>query len=129
MPSILLTFDTNPERERFIEELHILVDALAGEEGVNLQYKEEGWEERKEKGEFLKKAAKSLRRDPAIRGDDERRAAIFISGQQMVTGNVEQLSTRFQQECSIHSANVELREDTGDGKFSKVIRSRKHQAQ
>lgn len=127
MPSVLFTFSTNPQRERFIEELRILVEALCGPEGVNLHHKEKGWEARKEKGEFLAAAVNTLRRDPPIRGDSERMAAIFVSGQQMATGSVETLNERFLQECGSHSANVELREDLGDGKFSKVIRSRKHQ--
>ena len=127
MPSILLTFDTNPERERFIEEMQTLIEAMTGPEGANLRYKEDGWEERQRRGDFLQKTMKTLRKDPPIRGDDERMAAIFVSGQQMLTGSVASLTERFKQECGSHSANVELREDTGDGKYSKVIRARKSQ--
>ena len=95
MPSVLLTFDTDPQRERFIEELYVLVEALSGSNGVNFQFKEGGWEERKEKGEFLAAAMKTLRRDPPIRGDDERMAAVYVSGQQMATGSIAALQERF----------------------------------
>ncbi len=127
MPTVLFEFETKPQREEFLKELELIVHALIDESGANLRHKADGWEQRQKRGELMAAAMKTLRRDPPIRSDSERRAAVFVAGTQMAQGSVEEMNDRFMQECGVHSANVEMREDTGNGVYDKVIRARKKQ--
>jgi CRISPR/Cas system type I-B associated protein Csh2 (Cas7 group RAMP superfamily) len=52
--------------------------------------------------------------------------ALFVSGQKLVEGTLKDMNQRFVQEIGVHSASVEVREQTEDGWIK--IRSRmRHQ--
>jgi hypothetical protein len=125
MPNVLLTFDTILERESFLEFLHNIgtIDPTVNPSKYTLPTLENV----QKQAIIIQKMFKTLRRDPPIRNDKERRAAVFVSGSKMAEGTVEEMNIRFLQETGSHSANVELREDIGNGVYDKTIRSRKNQ--
>jgi hypothetical protein len=111
MPTVLFDFPTKNDREEFLQLLKAVGETFEGD-----------------RGEIINSAMKTIRRDPPIRSNSERRAAIYVAGTQLAQGSVEEMNERFMQECGVHSANVEMREDSGNGVYDKVIRSRKKQA-
>jgi len=131
MPNILLNFETKNERDQFAKFLQLSIDTIkeptnAAQVSELLGVEEEGLPSTIQ---LFESTLKLMRKDAPIRSSDERRAAIFVSGQKLAEGNITEMNVRFAQEIGVHSANVRMLEDMGDGGgYSKTIRSRVKQS-
>lgn len=111
--TLLLTFDDKNQRQKFIDIMDQLVFTTANEKGMNLQNQLEGWEERKKDGLFVESVIKNAIRDPQVKDESERIAALFVSGQKIMDGMIPELNKRFELEVGSHSGSVEIREKRG----------------
>ena len=86
MKTILFSFKTTQERDSFMEAL-----------------KQSG-------NETIESALMSIRLDPSMRAENERSAALWVSGTKIMEGPLDQIERMFKQECASHHAKVEIRE-------------------
>jgi len=86
MKTILFSFKTVEERNSFIEAM-----------------KQTG-------NETLMSALAAVRLDPSLRSENERSAALWVSGTRIMEGPLAQVERMFKQECASHNAKVEIKE-------------------
>lgn len=112
--TLLLTFDDQENRQKFMQVLQEAAATMTSEDGPNVQNASEGWEQRKANGELIQKAVSTAVTDPPIKSDTDRICALFVSGKKLVDGNLADLNKRFELEVGSHSGSVEIREKRGD---------------
>lgn len=115
MPNtLLLTFDNNDQRQKFIDLVDEIVFTTADENGKNIQNNLPGWEERRDNGLFIQDVMKNAIKDPLIKDESERVGSLFVSGQKILDGLIQDLNKRFELEVASHSGSVEIKEKRGD---------------
>lgn len=103
MEKIQLEFRDDKEADRFLKCLERFCETLDPEEAA-----------------IYKSVLQKAKRNPTGL------YALFVSGQKLVEGTLKDMNQRFVQEIGVHSASVEVREQTEDGWIK--IRSRmRHQ--
>ena len=106
MKSILLTFDNETERDEYLKIMRTMAAYMASPNNTS--------PEATTNGEFVLKVLETVKFDPPIRADSERQVALFISGQKMKEGSLEELNKLFVQEITQHRGSVQLREMRDD---------------
>lgn len=112
--TLLLTFDDESQRDEFLDAMNVIIHTTTDPAGANMKHQAEGWEKRKENGEFLQKVMRTAKLDPPIKSDGERLCTLFVSGKKMLEGSLADLNKRFDQEVGVHSGSVEIREKRDD---------------
>jgi hypothetical protein len=119
--SILFTFENDTDRDQFLQVVKEAADRMIKSDDVP-----DGYTERAKNGALIQKTLDTIKLDPPVKADHERQCGIWVSGQKLKEGPLDELNKMFNQEIAAHSANVELRELRG-GDWN-VIRSRRRQA-
>jgi hypothetical protein len=116
--SILFTFENEKDRDQFLQTVREAADRMIKSDDIP-----DGYTERAKNGTLVQKTLETIKLDPPVKADHERQCGIWVSGQKLKEGNLDELSKMFNQEIASHSGNVELRELRG-GEWV-VIRSRR----
>jgi len=116
--SILFTFKNEETRDQFLKTIGEAADQMVLSDDIP-----DGYTERAKKGELIKKTLDTIKLDPPVKADHERQCGIWVSGQKLKEGSLDDLNKMFAQEIVSHSATVEIKELRGGSWTS--IRSRK----
>ena len=105
MKSILFTFENEETRDQFLDFLNVGAEKMITSDDVP-----DGYTERAKTGQLIRNTLNTIKLDPPVKADHERQCGIWVSGQKLKEGSLEDLNKMFAQEIISHSATVEIRE-------------------
>lgn len=101
MKTILLTFDDEAKRDEYLKLMRVTAANLVSTGDSDST-------------KIIVDALDNVKFDLPIRPDSERQTALFVAGQKMTEGTLEELNKLFDQEITQHSGSVQVREMRGE---------------
>jgi hypothetical protein len=97
MKTILLTFEDESQRDEYLKIVRTMAASLISSGDPDST-------------KLIVNTLDNVKFDPPVRSDSERQTALFVAGQKMTEGSLEELNKLFAQEITQHSGSVQIRE-------------------
>lgn len=109
MRTILLTFENEAERDEYLKIMRSMAAYM-----VTPSSKQVTTSDAKTNGELVLKVLETVKFDPPVKQDSDRHVELYVAGQKLREGSLEEINELFNQEITQHSGSVVVKEKRGD---------------